>query len=339
MPVISRLVKAGLLLTMAFASASGSAQTDTVPAKFSYVPKVHGVVRPRWEMETESGLQRFQVANARLWADGNIAPWADYRVLVDFCDQGTVKFIDAWVRFKSQKGWNVQLGQFRMPFGVDPFRGPQSYYFANRSFIGKQVCNHRSPGIMAGYAAAAFPLTVSAGVFNPSPFGSHNVWKHGVSYSGKVLYSPGHWQLATGFMSVRPGSVRANMVDAAVTWNSGRWLVEGEYIWEHYCAEGFKDTHAYNFFADYHMPLKLAWFNRLSFQGRFDGMTLHRNLTTLDNEAARNRVTLGATISYIRAAGVHLDLRVNYEQYFYHHGYEVPQGQGNKLVAEAVFAF
>lgn len=92
------------------------------------------------------------------------------------------------------------------------------------------------------------------------------------------------------------------------------------------------------------MPIKAGAFNRLSFQGRFDGMTAHssgkRNsdgvLTT--NDPARNRVTVGATISYVKKP-VWLDIRADYEKYFYRHGVEPVLGQGDRLVLEMVLRF
>ena len=116
-----------------------------------YRPNVHGTIRSRFEVATESGDYRFQVRNARVSIDGMVAPSINYYINTDFCDRGKIKILDVWARMRIMQGLSIQAGQFRMPFGVDPFRGPNSYYFANRSFIGKDVCNVRAVGAKLSY--------------------------------------------------------------------------------------------------------------------------------------------------------------------------------------------
>ena len=121
-------------------------------------------------------------------------------------------------------------------------------------------------------------------------------------------------------------------------------LVEGEYIYKYYTNDAFEACHAYNFMANYFMPVKMGVFNQLSFHGRFDGMTDHstgkRNsagfLEIDDN--ARNRVTIGATLSYILPK-VKTDVRVNYENYFYRDGIVAPAGDRDKILVELVVRF
>ena len=58
---------------------------------------------------------------------------------------------------------------------------------------------------------------------------------------------------------------------------------------------------------------------------------------TPDNEG-RHRLTFGGTLSY-RYKKVFADLMLDYEQYFYQHGYTPAEGQGNKLVVELAVRF
>lgn len=96
--------------------------------------------------------------------------------------------------------------------------------------------------------------------------------------------------------------------------------------------------------ANYFMPVKMGVFNQLSFHGRFDGMTDNssgeRNsagfLEIDDN--ARNRVTIGATLSYI-LPNVKTDVRINYENYFYRDGIVAPAGDRDKILVELVVRF
>lgn len=341
MKIKTRLVMASVAVAAAFTAASAEMPDTT----FSYIPKIHGDIRTRWEIETRSGEQCFQVRNAVLSVEGQVAPWASYFVYGDLCCRGKIIMLDAWAEVKD-RGWSLRMGQFRMPFGVDVGRGPHNYYFANRSFIGNQMCNFRAVGLKAGWGREGFPLSIEAGVFNPAPITEHLTWSRSVAWSTKLtLALSRNWKLYGGYMSVTPYGVRGDMVDATLNFTSGRWTAEAEYIYERYHHGFAKPAHGYVAFGNYAMPLKLRWVNQLSFQARFDGMTRHASLAPGDDgapsltDAPRNRVTLGATVSYNRTKYRRIDFRVDYEQYFYHHGVEGPQGQRSKFVAELAFHF
>ncbi|WP_303741948.1 porin [uncultured Muribaculum sp.] len=310
-----------------------------------YRPNVHGTIRSRFEVATESGDYRFQVRNARVSIDGMVAPSINYYINTDFCDRGKIKILDVWARMRIMQGLSVQAGQFRMPFGVDPFRGPNSYYFANRSFIGKDVCNVRAVGAKLSYDFSEIPLVVEFGAFNPTTIGDHSGWNKSLAFAGKATYTLGNVKLSTGVQSVIPDSIRANLIDGCVSWSANRWMVEGEYMYKHYTNSSHKPCHAYNFFASYYMPIEAGVFNRLSFQGRFDGMTAHSNGKRNDDgvlitdNPPRNRVTVGATISYYRSKNLFVDLRANYECYFYHHDAVTTPDSGDKAVVELVLRF
>lgn len=339
-PYMNRLRIVTFLLLMA-----SYAQAFCQDTKVNYIPQVHGALRARFEADTQRGGHRFQVRNARVSLAGQMARNIDYFLQSDFCDQGKFKFLDAWIRFGITRGLSVQAGQFRMPFGVDCFRAPNNYIFANRSFIGKQICNVRAVGVKAGYTFPKVPLTVEGGLFNPTPIGDHMVWNDNFAYSFKATLGINNVKLATGFQSIIPDEVRANLIDGSVSWQWGRWLVEGEYMYKHYADNMHKACHGYLVYVDYAMPIGLGVFNKLSFQGRFDGMTDHstakRNAAGLlmTDDPARNRITAGATISYVRAKTMLVDLRVNYEKYFYHAGMQLAKGNGDKIVLEAMLRF
>lgn len=331
----------GLLLMAVSVSALAMAAADST---FTYIPQIHATLRPRLEVATESGEYRFQMRNARLVISGYAARPVDYFINIDLCDRGKMKILDAWGRLAVSRQFRVQAGQFRMPFGIDPFRAPHQYYFANRSFIGKQMCNYRSVGAKLDYMPVA-GLNLEFGVFNPTAIGDHEVWSKKLAYAGRAVFTPGAWKFATGYMSIRPHGVRANLIDATAGWSAGRWIVEGEYMYKHYVHASHVAAHAYSIFADYRMPIHAGYFNRLSFQGRFDGLTDHSDssvnadglLYTTDH--ARNRITVGSTISYIHSKSVFVDFRVDYEKYFYSHGFKADAADGDRIVAELVFRF
>lgn len=333
------------LLTLALMWVGLSAAADSISAgRIDYVPKFGGVMRARWEMNTDGGLNRFMLRNARVNVAGRIAAPVDYYIQADLCDRGKMKFLDGWIRLALFDGFRFQAGQFRMPFGIDTFRGPGNYIFANRSFIGRQMCNYRAVGVKASYRLPRIPVEVEAGVFNPGTITDHTSWTHGKACAGKVTATAGDFRFSAGYMSIIPDSVRINMADAAVVYERAGWHAEAEYIYKHYTSSRYTPGHGMVVFVDYSMPVRAGIFNRCSFQARFDAMTDHSSGVRDDSGAlvtddpARRRVTVGATISRIMGLH-HAGLRLNYEKYFYNRGVTPPVEGADKIVAELVLKF
>lgn len=129
--------------------ATASAQL-TIPKE--YLPEVHGTIRGKYELQTTNGMQRFQVRNARVSLDGKVLPVIAYKAEIDLSDEGSIKMLDAYARFVPNDTWNVTLGQMRVPFTIDAHRSPHQQYFANRSFIAKQVGNVRDVGATGAFS-------------------------------------------------------------------------------------------------------------------------------------------------------------------------------------------
>lgn len=302
------------------------------------------MIRSRGEVSAVNGDTRFQVRTGRVGVKGNISPRISYKAELDLCDRGSTKVTDVWGRFAFGRGFAIQAGQMRMPFTFGSTRAPHSYLFANRPFVDKQMLGPRNAGIKGAYKCPSFPISFEAGVFNATSLTDHNVWQKRLAFASKALCDVGNVTFITGFESLSPSTVRINLVNCGATWRYDRWMVEGEYIYKHFTNGSFEAAHGYNLMADYAMPLNTADFNRLSFQGRWDGITNNSNGLNPDNgmlpltDPARNRVTVGATISYIQPK-VKADIKLNYEQYFYHKGVRVDPGNDNKIVAELVISF
>ncbi len=323
------------IMTCLFSAAALTGAADDGKG-ISYVPEIHGALRTRWEINTSTAEQRFQVRNARVTLGGKIAPSISYFIQSDVCDAGKMKILDAYGRFDIIKGLYAQMGQFRMPFGVEPFYAPANYIFANRSFMGKQVMNYRAVGGKVGYTLPKTPLTLEFGVFNPTAIGDHNVWSKTVAFSGKALYKlPEGFTLSAGYASIKPGFVRANLIDACLMWQNSNLIVAGEYMFKHYRDNAYDDNHSYVFFVDWHKPVKCGVFNQWSVQARYDGMTDHGYMTDYKVEDSRQRVTIGSTLTY-KYKAVHADVRLNYEKYF---DYKVDGHSPDVFVAELVFRF
>lgn len=134
-----------------------------------FKPEIHGTIRGKYEYQTQDGEGRFQVRNARFSLSGNVVDAVSYKAEIDLSDEGSIKMLDAYTRITPFKMFNFTIGQMRVPFTIDAHRSPHQQYFANRSFIAKQVGNVRDVGATLGYTLnAGFPIILEAGLFNGS---------------------------------------------------------------------------------------------------------------------------------------------------------------------------
>ena len=237
------------------------------------------------------------------------------------------------------------IGQMRVPFTIDAHRSPHQQYFANRSFIAKQVGNVRDVGATLGYKIGGpLPLTLQAGMFNGSGLTDQkDFWTNNINYSAKA-----QWQLPKGFsvtlsaQKIRPEHISVNMYDGGITYQAGRWMIEAEYLYKHYTKDAFQDVNAFDGFICYDLPLKKV-FSKISFLGRFDYMGDHSDGTANENghltltDAERKRITGGITLSI--AKPFISDIRINYEKYFYNEGATPKVSEQDKFVIEFMTRF
>lgn len=334
--------------TLLLALAASFTVCSAEPANsVDYTPQFGGVARVRWEMATSHGMacdNRFALRNARVWLRGNIARPVQYYLRADLCDRGSFKFLDGWIRFDASQWIRLQAGQFRIPFGLDSFRGPGTYIFANRSFIGRDLANNRAVGVQAMTSAPGIPVKLDLGVFSPHSISDHNEWSRKMTFAAKAVLDLDAVKVTAGYQTLEPDSVRINMANAGITMSLGSFTAEAEYMYKHYTNSAFRACHAYNVWADYGLPLHRGLFNRLSFQARYEGSTPHSTGRRDDDgilvadQPWRQRLTAGATLSYAYKK-MRCDLVLDYEKYFYHSNYIPAHDRGDKIVAEIVFAF
>ena len=111
--------------------------------KVDKTPKIGGTIRSKYEYQTEEGEGRFEVRTARVNVSGKVTSAVSYKAEIDLCDEGSIKMLDAYTRITPWKTLQLTIGQERVPFTIDAHRSPHQQYFANRSFIAKQVGNVR----------------------------------------------------------------------------------------------------------------------------------------------------------------------------------------------------
>ena len=223
-----------------------------------YLPEVHGTIRAKYEYQTTMGAGRFEVRNARVSVTGNVLPSVAYKAEIDLSDEGQIKMLDAYARLFPTKGLTVTAGQMRVPFTIDAHRSPHQQYFPNRSFIAKQVGNVRDVGFIVGYTLPTnIPITVEGGLFNGSGLTNQKEWHKEVNYSAKAqfLFTKG-LNLTLSVQSIQPEEVRMQSYDIGAYYETGRFHIEGEYLYKQYSGNAFKDVHAVNTSVSYtHLTL------------------------------------------------------------------------------------
>ena len=310
-----------------------------------YLPKVNGTIRAKYEYQTGMGAGRFEVRNARVSLTGNILPIVAYKAEIDLSDEGQIKMLDAYARIFPAKGLTVTAGQMRVPFTIDAHRSPHQQYFANRSFIAKQVGNVRDVGLTLGYELpTALPVKLEGGLYNGTGLTNQKVWHKEVNYSAKVQVFPLKvWNITLSVQKIKPAGTTTHMFDVGTYVEWGRWHIEAEYLYKHYARDAFSDVNALNAFVNYDIPTR-GFFHKVSLLARYDMMDDHWDGLTFGDDGravttdyARQRITGGVTLSIGKP--FLSDIRLNYEKYFYRDGGVPLESEQDKLCLELMVRF
>lgn len=320
--------------------------------KVDLTPKVHGTIRGKYEYQTEEGDGRFQVRNARVSLEGNVAKAVEYKAEIDLSDEGQIKMLDAYTKIKPVRGLDFTIGQMRVPFTIDAHRSPHQQYFANRSFIAKQVGNVRDVGATVGYSFnVGIPIILQAGMFNGSGLTNQkDFWTNNINFSAKAqIFIPYGFNITLSTQKIRPDHIAVMMYDAGAYYHAHGWHVEAEYLFKHYEDNAFKNVHAFEAFVNYDIPLRKCFFTKISPLLRYDYMSDHSDgMRYLDgeentegsliiNDYQRSRITGGLTFSI--AKPFISDIRLNYEKYFYRSGAIAKPSERDKIVIEVMTRF
>ena len=340
------------LLPLAFclcAALSALAETPADSAKTKkplpeWLPKISGTLRAKGEYQTRDKEGRFEVRNARVAFDGNVTPIVIYRAEVDLSDEGRIRMLDAYAGVLPVKGLTLRIGQMRVPFSIDAHRSPHKQYFANRSFIAKQVGDVRDVGLCASYTLPKTPLTIEGGLFNGSGLTDQkDYWTKKLNFSAKVQWKPVKMLTLQGSVQkISPTGGTVMLYDGGVSFNHAGVFLEAEYLRKHYKNNSYHAVNALNTMAAYTLPLRRV-FAHLRFLTRFDMMDDHSSGSLNDegvlqtDDAARKRLTAGITLGFAKRLAA--ELRLNYEKYFYDKGAAMKTSERDKMVMEMMIHF
>lgn len=332
------------LVAALLAMGAATAQTE------NFTAKIGGTLRSKYEYQTEEGEGRFEVRTARINVTGKVAPKVSYKAEIDLCDEGQIKMLDAYTRINPWKTLQLTIGQERVPFTIDAHRSPHQQYFANRSFIAKQVGNVRDVGAELGYTwNVGFPIVINAGIFNGSGLTNQkDYWTKGVNFSAKAQFLFPNVNLVLSAQKTKPSDVTVMMYDGGLTFHKGGFVAEAEYLYKHYGHGAFCAVHSFDGFVSYDIPLRSSLFTKLSPLARYDFMGNHSDgkryevegkteAQLIVNDYKRSRVTGGVTLSMAKPFAA--DIRINYEKYLYAHDAVAKPSERDKVVVEFVTHF
>ena len=309
-----------------------------------WLPKISGTLRAKGEYQTRDKEGRFEAHNARVALDGNVTPIVIYRAEVDLSDEGRIRMLDAYAGVLPVTGLTLRIGQMRVPFSIDAHRSPHKQYFANRSFIAKQVGDVRDVGLCASYTLPKTPLTIEGGLFNGSGLTDQkDYWTKNLNFSAKVQWKPVKMLTLQGSVQkISPTGGTVMLYDGGVSFNHAGVFLEAEYLRKHYKNNAYHAVNALNTMAAYTLPLRRV-FDHLRFLTRFDMMDDHSRGALNDegvlqtDDAARQRLTAGITLGFAKRLAA--ELRLNYEKYFYDKGAAMKTSERDKVVMEMMIHF
>lgn len=344
---MSKYAAAVAALLVAAAVASASDGTDLTP-------EIHGTVRGKYEYQPQDAAGRFQVRNARVSISGGISPTVSYKAEIDLCDEGVLKMLDAYARFRLTSNLHFTIGQMRVPFTIDAHRSPHQQYFANRSFIAKEVGNVRDVGAQLSWNfGKAVPVTITAGLFNGSGLTNQkDFWTDNINFSAKAeVELPYGFNVVLSAQKIRPDHLNVMMYAAGAFYDNGRLHAEAEYLYKTYADNAFGDVYSFDGFVSYRFPIGDGGkaVKSISPLVRYDSMNDHSDgIRYLDGvpdpsgslvvrDYARSRITGGLTISL--GTPFVSDIRINYEKYFYREGAIPDVSEKDKFVVEFMVRF
>ncbi len=177
-----------------------SAQTDSTKKEVDYKPQIEGIVKVKFEQSLYSGDARFNVRNSRFGLRGNVSENMNYRMQVEFNNEGKISVLDAYAAYQLPIV-SFSLGQQRYAFSTDLGRSPAHNIFANRTFVAKYITTYIDTtgtivrtlgsrdigGLFTVNLDRWVPMALKFGVFNGDGINNPN-WQDHLNVSLRAEY-------------------------------------------------------------------------------------------------------------------------------------------------------
>ncbi|MBS4013311.1 MAG: porin [Bacteroidetes bacterium] len=308
-----------------------------------FCPIVEGTIRPKYEYRTNTDEHRFQIRNARFSVNGNFSKITSYKAEIDLSDEGVTKMLDAYLKFQPKSWYRFTIGQQKIPFSTDNIRSPHELYFANRSFIGKQLSSKlRDVGATAEFInKEVLPLRFFIGVYNGTGLYNQKSWRKSdeLSFASRITIKPASFlNFSFSVNSKKPSDIRMTLYNGGFFIDVSDLHFEMEYYYKTYQNNLYDPTKGFFAFLAYNINLQNKnHIQKITPLIRYDMMTNNFSFDVDGNiktDIEQSRITGGFTFSL--AKPFLNDIRLNYEHFFFKNGIINTE---NKLVLEFVVRF
>ena len=160
-------MRSGSVVAVLTSCAALGAPAQT-PASFPTTPKLTGYVQARFQAIGDSA--GFFLRRVRFGAQGNLAPWASYKVQGELRSGGTgataatVAATDLYLAL-SHRLWTATIGQSKTPLSVEFIRSSLVLELPERSMAVDSLSPNRDVGVKVEWDTAG-TLALQGGVFN-----------------------------------------------------------------------------------------------------------------------------------------------------------------------------
>lgn len=213
----------------------------------SQLPKISGFINMRYRYsDADDGSNSFDIRRARLNFKGDLSPSLDYRLQVEFAN--SPKILDAYIRWKIDEYFNIEAGQFKIPFSLENPYSPANLEVIDNSLIITALSSYAD---LSGVASNGRDVGLSAyggfgrldgfnlieyhlGVFNGAGInaGDKNKSK---DFSGilslrpikELILAVSHYNGQSGAADATHQRVRTGV---GVKYDNGKLLLRSEYI-------------------------------------------------------------------------------------------------------------
>jgi len=161
------LVRSGSVVAVLTLCAALRVPAQT-PAAVSTTPKLTGYVQARFQSIGDSAM--FSLRRVRIGAQGNLTPWASYKVQAELRSGGTgatastVAATDLYLALTHHL-WTATIGQSKTPLSVEFIRSSTILELPERSMAVDSLSPNRDVGVKLEWNAAG-TVALQGGVFN-----------------------------------------------------------------------------------------------------------------------------------------------------------------------------
>lgn len=248
------LAAVALILSASTVSAQESNLKELAKDFKPSVPKVSGLINGRYSYDSSDKSNSFDLRRVRLAVSGDFGKNIDYKVQAEYgggsaTSSATVKLLDAFLRFKIAKEFNVQVGEFKVAYSQETLDGPTSWLTIENPTVVNKLngysdesglkANSRDVGIRFyggfGHKEGYDLVSYKVGIYNGNGINLKDNDKYkdvaGLLYINPVkalTLSVGYY--AGRYSASKDNTVTRNRLSTGFTYKQGNFYLRSEYL-------------------------------------------------------------------------------------------------------------